>query len=318
MSATLILGGTGFIGRHLALNLAQQPDAEIVVADILPPNWETPPAVRFVECDVRRPLELGDFVPNLVVNLAAVHRTPGHPDHEYHETNESGADNVTNFCRTRDVRRLWFTSSIAVYGPGELPKDEESQLTPSSAYGRSKTRAEEIHRDWVEEDDRRRLVTVRPATIFGPGEGGNFTRLAKSLKTRTFLYPGQRTTRKACGYVDDLIGSLLYMEQFAKPSITYNFAYPEPPTTEEICDAFIRVAGYPRPLGTIPTPVLLAAARVLTAAGRANFDPQRVMKLVNSTNIVPRQLVERGYPYETDLQTALERWYREPPIGEFV
>jgi hypothetical protein len=42
------------------------------------------------------------------------------------------------------------------------------------------------------------------------------------------------------------------------------------------------------------------------------------MKLVRSTNIVPELLVEKQFPYETDLREALRRWRDEPPVGEFV
>ncbi len=318
MSSTLILGGAGFIGRHLASQFASEPGSRTVVVDIAPPGHELPANVEFVKGDVRDPLEVEGFRPDLVVNLAAVHRTPGHPDHEYHETNEAGAEHAVRFCVDNDVRRLWFTSSIAVYGPSEQPVDEESELVPVSAYGKSKVRAEEIHREWVADGEDRRLVIVRPATVFGPGEGGNFVRLAASMRSRTFFYPGRRDTKKACGYVGDLIRSLPYMERYADPSVTYNFAYPEPPTIERICRAFVDVGDCPRPWGTIPTPVLLAAARALTALGRADFDPQRVMKLVQSTNVRALGLVEREFDYEYELDAALEDWYREPPSGEFV
>jgi nucleoside-diphosphate-sugar epimerase len=317
MTSTLILGGAGFIGRHLAYQLSSQPQSRTVVFDHARPGYELPQNVEFVQGDVRKPIAIDGFKPDLVVNLAAIHRTPGHPDNEYHETNEAGAEHAVHFCTVHDVQRLWFTSSIAVYGPSEQPVDEQSELAPVSAYGKSKVRAEEIHQDWVEQSANRRLVIVRPATVFGPGEEGNFVRLAASLRTRTFFYPGRRTARKACGYVADLIGSLPYMEQYARPSVTYNFAYPEPPTIEQVCDAISRIGDYPRPLGTIPTPFLLAAARVLTALGRRNFDPERVMKLVNSTNVVPGRLIESGYTYRYDLVSALEQWYQEPPRGVF-
>ncbi len=73
---------------------------------------------------------------------------------------------------------LFFTSSISVYGPTEEPRTESSPLAPVSAYGESKLEAEGIHRRWVEAAAGRRLVVVRPAAVFGPGENGNFTRLA--------------------------------------------------------------------------------------------------------------------------------------------
>jgi nucleoside-diphosphate-sugar epimerase len=319
MSSAVIFGGAGFVGRHLTQELLSQGHDEVLVADIATPLWDLPAGVRHVPCDVRRPIpDSLDREAALVFNLAAVHRTPGHPDHEYFETNKNGAEHVVQYARRNEVTRLWFTSSIAVYGPSEDPRTERSPLEPESAYGRSKRLAEEIHAAWAHEQPGRHLVTVRPGTVFGPGEGGNFTRLAGALRRRRFVYPGRLDTIKGCGYVTDLVKSLLFMEQFAEPSVTYNFGYADPPTIQQVCEAFCEVGGYPRPMGPVPLPVLLTAAKVLNFAGARSFNPERVMKLVRSTNIVPELLIEKQFPYETDLREALRRWRDTPPLGEFV
>ena len=318
-SESVLFGGAGFIGRHVTARLLREDVARVTVADLRTPDWQLPEGARFVECDVRQPIAAGlvDSSP-AIFNLAAVHRTPGHADHEYFETNEAGARNVTAFARATTARVIWFTSSIAVYGPSEEAKTEASPLEPASAYGKSKMVAERIHREWAEEGDGRRLVIARPATVFGPGECGNFTRLAGALAQRRFVYPGRRDTRKACGYVDDLVSSMLFIEQFADPVAIYNFGYREPPTIEEICDAFAAAGSLPLPRGTIPLAVLLLAARVLRRMGLTSYDPERVMKLVRSTNIRAERLQEYGYEYETDLRSALARWQRTDPVGKFV
>lgn len=313
----VVFGGAGFIGSHLVASLTSA-GASVLVADLNEPAT-LPPGARFAKADVRQPIALEpDTAEPLVFNLAAVHRTPGHPDHEYFETNVAGARNVTEFCTGHRVSSLWFTSSIAVYGPTEEPRVENSPLTPVSAYGKSKLEAEEIHHRWVGEADGRRLVVVRPAAIFGPGENGNFTRLARGLRKGFFLYPGRKDTLKACGYVDDLVRSLYFMRAAADPAVTYNYAYPEPPTLEAICAAFHDAGGLPRPRGTIPAGPMLAAASMLSALGLKTFDPDRVRKLVASTNIQAHELNQRGFEYETDLSSAIARWRAANPPGQFV
>jgi nucleoside-diphosphate-sugar epimerase len=324
MNKFIIFGGSGFIGSHLVRELKQRGITDITIADIEEPQrGDMFSGTRFVSCDVRQPISPHIIsTPAVVVNLAAVHHTPGHPDHEYYDTNIKGATNITRFCEDTGSTTLWFTSSIAVYGPTEDPKSEQSVLTPNSAYGKSKFEAEEIQRTWQQKSDDRKLVIVRPAVIFGRGEKGNFTKLAKTLKHRLFVYPGRNDTVKGCGYVEDLVGSLFFMNDQPEASILYNYCYPHNYTIKEICATFAKVAGYSKPLGTIPLTLMVNAARpfqLLNALGLKNgIHPARMHKLVKSTNIVPGEPVKRGYPYRTDLEEGLRRWIKDVPVGEFV
>jgi hypothetical protein len=48
------------------------------------------------------------------------------------------------------------------------------------------------------------------------------------------------------------------------------------------------------------------------------LDANRVRKLVASTNIVPKALVDKGFRWETDLASGLRRWHDADPRGHFV
>lgn len=65
--------------------------------------------------------------------FAAVHRTPGHEDHEYFETNIRGAENVVAFAEKWNIKKIVFTSSIAPYGAAEELKKETTLPTPNTA-----------------------------------------------------------------------------------------------------------------------------------------------------------------------------------------
>lgn len=111
-----ITGGTGFIGTHLASLLHEvHPETRIYNLDIVEPGTPLPTvknykpalgngeehAATFIYCDVRQPIELEkvNITPDDVIfNFAAVHRTPGHPDPAYFETNIRGAENVCAFA----------------------------------------------------------------------------------------------------------------------------------------------------------------------------------------------------------------------------
>ena len=272
--------------------------------------------VEYVYGDVRRPIALANAPSGPeIYNFAAVHTTPGHEDWEYFWTNEWGAIHVCDFASAVGAKFLFFSSSISTYGSTESELDEEGPFEPTSAYGRSKLLAEAIHRSWQKSDAGRRLCIVRPGVIFGQGERGNFTRLAAALKAKRFFYPGRDDAIKSCGYVGELVRSMLFTRDLPDAEITYNFAYPNRYTTREICATFCQLANFKMPSAVIPNAVILGAGfafEILAALGvKTSINRARIRKLMLSTNVVPRKLAELGYQFETDLKEGIKRWHTE-------
>ena len=312
-SAAIVFGGAGFIGGHLLARLAANGrHRRLISYDVAAPKSAVA-GVDYLVGDVREPITIdGDLAGAEIYNLAAVHTTPGHADWEYFWTNVNGATHVCAFAASIGARFMLFTSSISIYGPTEDPVDERSKPAPTSAYGRSKLQAEAIHRAWRAHADDRRLVVVRPAVIFGPGEGGNFTRLARLLSRGHFVYPGRRDTIKSCGYVEELVHSMEFAHGLSRREFTYNLSYPARTTTEQICAAFAEVAGFTRPKVMVPLSMMRAggfAFELLSSLGyRTSVNRDRIGKLVKSTNILPKALIDEGYVFQTNLREALTRW----------
>ncbi len=320
----IVFGGAGFIGCHLLKRLAESRGYDgLYSVDIAQPRFAVG-GVQYVTFDIRRPIPptLCGEGPFEIFNLAATHTTPGHEDWEYYWTNVNGATNVCRFADEVDAERVLFTSTMMVYGPTEGPKDEEGLLEPVNAYGRSKVLAEGVHRLWqAAAADRRRLTIVRPGVIYGLSERGNFTRLSRALKRRIFVYPGRSDTIKACGYVEDLVSSMLFAQERNKGVFLYNFCHPERYTSADICAAFSKVAGYPPPRAVVPFWALDLAAfgfEALSALGlKSEINRARIRKLYQSTNMVPRRLPEAGFAYRYDLIAGLSEWRRVSRIADF-
>jgi hypothetical protein len=87
-----------------------------------------------------------------------------------------------------------------------------------------------------------------------------------------------------------------------------------------VCEAFHDVAGLPLPRN-LPAPLIrLAVATLRTGLlGRRGSDiGERIVKLVNSTYIVPQVLIDRGFSWPTDLKLGLKSWLDDAPAGRFV
>lgn len=308
-ASALIIGGAGFVGTHMLAELTSR-GVSCTSLDLERPLRPIAD-VRYLRGDVNQRIDVpGNY--DAVFNLAAVHRTPGHPDRDYYLTNVRGAINVTEFCARRGISTIVFTSSIAVYGPGEDAKREITPLAPVSSYGHSKALAEEIHRRWRESDSERRLVIARPAVTFGFGENGNFDRLLRALRHRVFVYPGRRDTIKSCGYVGDLVGSMLWAIAGSDSDLTFNFAYPERTTIQQIVATIAEVGNLRAARFNLPMkPMMVAGAAfegVAKLGVRTGINRARIAKLVASTNVLPSVLQERGFSFATDLRSGVELW----------
>ena len=131
MSTCVIFGGAGFVGTHLARHFLKSGRfTHCHLADIRPSLLEGEPGISTSLTDVRQPIpeDLVGENPEWIFNLAAIHREPGHIREEYFETNIAGAHNVCAFADAVGCDKIYFTSSISVYGPTVGPTDENSPL----------------------------------------------------------------------------------------------------------------------------------------------------------------------------------------------
>lgn len=327
----IITGGTGFIGTHLT-NLLNEvhPKAKVWNLDIVKPGTPNPvvknykPAVRegeslgstFVECDIRKPIGELPFIPtseDVIFNFAAVHRTPGHEDIEYFETNIRGAENVCAFAEQYGIKNMVFTSSIAPYGASEQLKMEETLPTPNTAYGISKLVAEKIHLAWQKGGAGRKLTIVRPGVVFGRGENGNFSRLYWGIRKRTFAYPGRKDTIKACVYVKELVRFILWNVEERKTTFDiFNCTFEPAYTIEQIVTAMKKVTGLTQSVPYIPNSVIMPIAACAKMMGSPmGICPARVKKLQISTNICGEKMALSGYQFNWTFEEALKDWYAD-------
>ena len=317
----IIFGGSGFIGTHLIHLLKEiHPTDNIYCLDIVMPGEEgvVPGIVEkndgviYERVDVRKKIEwnVETSENDVVFNLAAVHRTPGHRDREYFETNIRGAENVTEWCERKGIIKMLFTSSIAPYGAAEELKKETTLPTPNTPYGISKLVAEKIHEKWSEKVGGQ-LVIVRPGIVYGKGEHGNMTRLYAAIKKHYFFYT-RKDTIKACIYVKELVNFFIWAIENGKNGV-WNCTFEPAYNIEQICDAMKKATGMSCFIPSLPAGLLMLIAKVVGPLGGnvVGIHPARVKKLMISTNINGEKLKDCGYVKKYTLEESFKDWFED-------
>jgi UDP-glucose 4-epimerase len=142
---SLVTGGAGFIGSHVARHCLSA-GSDVVVLDDLSGGFrdQVPAGATFVEGSITDATLIArlfdEYQFDYVYHLAA-YAAEGlsHFIRRFNYTNNVvGSINVINECVKHDVKCLVFTSSIAVYGAGQLPMTESMTPEPEDPYGIAK------------------------------------------------------------------------------------------------------------------------------------------------------------------------------------
>lgn len=145
MTTSLVTGGAGFIGSHVAENL-QKMGYEVVILDDLSGGSfaNVPDYTCFVKGSI---LDVDlidrifkDYRPDFVFHLAAyaAENLSHWIRHYNYEVNVLGSVNLINAAVNYGVKRFVFTSSAAVYGDNAHGANEEQTPTPLDPYGIAK------------------------------------------------------------------------------------------------------------------------------------------------------------------------------------
>lgn len=190
-----MLGGTGFVGSHLAALLCERGHR----VRILTRNRERHrdllvlPNVQLVEADVYDTAALREQLEgcDAVINLVGILNEKGNDGSGFRRAHVELAEKVIKGCRDAGIERLLHMSALQA----------DAERGPSH-YLRSKGEAEKrVH---AAASDRLHVTTFQPSVIFGP-EDSFFNRFARLLKRTPLLFPlASPESRFAPVYVGDV------------------------------------------------------------------------------------------------------------------
>ena len=199
-----IIGGSGFVGTNLCRALLQR-EINFEIID-LKNSQQFPERTKIG--DVRSIDDMKNLITgDLVINLAAVHRDDVKDSTQYYATNVQGMANIISVCEQKDIQKIIFTSTVAVYGFAEAETGESGLIQPFNDYGKSKYEAEELLRIW-QNKTHNQLIIIRPTVIFGEGNRGNVYNLFKQIASGNFIMVGSGTNKKSMAYIGNVVAFL--------------------------------------------------------------------------------------------------------------
>jgi len=308
-----ILGGSGFIGTRVARRLCER-GMPFRIGDLRQSSEF--PQFR-VECDVTRPATLEKLLCGAaaIINLAAEHRDDVRPVERYYKTNVEGAANVCDAASRAGVRRIIFTSSVAVYGFHPGPVDENGPFEPFNDYGKTKLQAEHVYLKWAAEDPSRTLVIVRPTVVFGEGNRGNVYNLIRQVASGRFLMVGSGSNIKSMAYVGNIAEFLIYVLGLGSGVHICNYVDGPDMSTRELIAQIDRALGRSGKVPGIPKTVALAGGHFFDLMARLSgrtfpVSAIRVRKFCESTQFRAARVAQSGFVPPYSLRDGLIRTIR--------
>lgn len=217
MQTSLVTGGAGFIGAHVVNSLIEKGH-KVIVLDDLSGGFKDHlhPSALFVKGSITDHELVGQLFEqhkfDYVYHLAA-YAAEGlsHFIRRFNYNNNLiGSINLINESVKHKVKCFVFTSSIAVYGAGQLPLTEDTMPQPEDPYGISKL-AVEMDLKSAHEMFGLNYVVFRPHNVYGEYQNigdryrnviGIFINQIMQGKSLTVFGDGNQT--RAFSYISDV------------------------------------------------------------------------------------------------------------------
>jgi len=236
---TLITGGSGFIGSHLA-DLLIKLGYEVVVVDNLSngrigniSHLLGNNNFKFYELDI---INLEDVKP-IFKNIDWVFHLAGMADivpsienpKEYYDCNVTGTFNVLEASRAAGVKKIIYAASSSSYGiPDNYPTDETAEIRPQYPYALTKYMGEELVMHWSQ-TYHIPAISLRLFNVYGPRSrttgayGAVFgVFLSQKIHNKPYTVVGDGTQTRDFTYVTDVAAAFVKAADSASTGIALN------------------------------------------------------------------------------------------------
>ena len=269
-----IIGGSGFVGRHLVRELAKT-DVRLRIA-VRHPNEATflrpmgrVGQIQIVQANIRNEASLANAIAGAhsVINLVGTVTNKGHQT--FHAVHEAGPETLARLCTQAGTKRLIHVSTIG------------ADVGSVSKFARSKALGERAVSEACPE-----ATIIRPSVIFGPEDAffGRFAILAKLLIVMPLIGSGK--TRFQPVYVDDVAQAICAaITNDDTAGRTYELGGPRIWTLREVYEFILQTTQRSRLIVSVPFSIAKMASLIVQYLPRHLLRPDQV-NMLREDNVV--------------------------------
>ena len=315
----LITGANGFLGSHVAEELARQGhELRLLLRRSSQLTNLEDVSYERVEGDVRdeESLQAATQGVEAVVHLAGL--TAALRERDYVAVNAAGAATLAKAAREAGVKRFVYLSSLAAQGPSSDGRPVPNALPrPISAYGRSKLAGELAvlgYRDWLD------VAVVRAPPVYGPRDRG-FLPLFKLAKWGFIPLFDDGLHQLSWVYATDAAAAIALVASAAPSGAIYTLSDGEPHSwlelatlLQEALDKKVRMPRVPRLLYAVAGRA--AGLTSMLTRRPLPLSPEKVAEMRERYWVCDheRLTAEFGWQPRVDAREGIGltlRWYRE-------
>lgn len=339
----LVTGGSGYVGFRLGCHLASK-GYTVLLFDLRPPVDDLPHNVSFLQGDITNLATVKKACANVscVFHVAAYGMSGKESLRKQliYAVNVTGTQHLLDACLAQNVPRLVYVASYntVFVGKAIVAGDETMPRPPLHAYHDDYSRTKAIAEAAVLQADNMQLAngtgrlhtaSVRPNSIYGPGEQRTLPRVVRYAQQGLFSFVfGSPDSKVDWIHVDNLIAAL----ELAADGLTseknhvagaqaYFVSDAQPINTFEFLRPLVEGLGYRHPHIRLPFLLVLWCAywiEVVHAHVRHVYDFEPMLTVhevyksaVNQTCSIAKASRDLGYvPVQHDFNEVVE-WMRQ-------
>lgn len=216
------------------------------------------------ESETQQALQGVQAVIHLAARVHIMEDRAADPLGEFRRVNRDWTERLARAAARQGVRRFVYMSSIKVNGEESgAPFTDLDAPNPQDPYGVSKWEAEQALAA-VSSETGLETVVVRSPLVYGPGVGGNFLQLLKTLRTGLPLPLALVENRRSLICLGNLVDALIRCAQDKRAAgRTYLVSDGEDLSTPELIQRLAKALGVRARLWSFPLPLLRLIGQVL-------------------------------------------------------